>query len=133
MKFNITNHIEICDLDSINTSFHSGIFYCLALKIKPTLCPSKDWITIFSGIFKMRGYEGIELIRNESFFIFCLPVDGIGFYEAKSTIKDVISVVKITNEKLKNFSSNQGLKPPLFGEDLGSLLFDSFINEISHE
>lgn len=133
MTFNISNYIEICDLDCVNTSFHNGLFYCLALKIKPNICPSEDWITVFRDFFKMRGYEIIEIVRSESFFILRLPVSGIGFYEAKSTIKNIMSVIKITNGKLQHISDNQEHKVPPVGEDFSSLFFDSFRMIISHE
>ncbi|HBK8685613.1 TPA: hypothetical protein LN225_004632 [Salmonella enterica subsp. enterica serovar Agona] len=133
MTFQITNKIEFCDLDYNNTSFHNGLFYCVAVRLKPTLCPSEIWFSVFREQLKMRCFGEVEIVRGESFFIFKLSINGVGFYEAKSAIKSIISVTKLTNKKLNHSQESQELKAPDFSDDLSPLFFDSFMEIISHE
>lgn len=133
MSFQITNKIEVCDLDYNNTSFHNGLFYCVAVRLKPTLCPSEIWFSVFREQLKMRCFGEVEIERGESFFIFKLSMNGVGFYEAKNAIKSIISVTKLTNKKLNHSQESPELKAPDFSEDLSPLFFDSFMEIISHE
>lgn len=133
MIFQVTNKIEICDLDYNNTSFHNGLFYCIAVRLKPKLCPSEIWFSVFCEQIKMRCFGEIEIARGESFFILKLSLNGAGFYEAKNAMKSIISVIKLTNKKLNHSQENQELKAPGFSEDLSPLFFDSLMEIISHE
>lgn len=133
MTFQITNEIELCDLDYNNTSVHNGLFYCVAVRLKPTLCPSEIWFSVFREQLKMRCLGEVEIVRGESFFIFKLSINGVGFYEAKRAIKSIVSVTKLTNKKLNHSQESQELKSPGFSDDLSPLFFDSFMEIISHE
>ena len=133
MSFQVTNKIEACDLDYSNTSFHNDLFYCVALRFKPKLCPSEIWFSVFCEQLKMRYSGEVEIARGESFFTLKVPLNGVGFYEAKNAMKSIISVIKLTNKKLNHSQENQELKAPGFTEDLSPLFFDSFMEIISHE
>lgn len=133
MSFQVTNNIEVCDLDYNNTSFHNGLFYCVAVRLKPKLCPSEIWFSVFRKQLKIRCFGEVEIARGENFFVFRLSINGVGFYEAKNAMKNIISVIKFTNQKLNDSQENQELKAPYFSDDLSPLFFDSLMEIILHE